>query len=360
MAKKRVDLIKEAMTPSLTKVEPVMLSSGSTLVNLVLSGSVNGGWRQGHFYLLVGDSQSGKSWICLATLAEATLLPSFDKHRLVRFDSEDGALMDIGSYFGSKLEKRLDTKRPRTLEEMYYGLDDLIEDKVPFIAVIDSMDGLTSKDDDQKFKEDKKAFQAQKETSGSFGTARAKTNSRNLRTVTNAIGGTQSIVLSVSQTRDNLGFGAQFRPKTRAGGNALKFFATNELWFSVKKKLTKRINGRERPIGNLLEIRSHKNRQTGMESRVEVGILHGVGIDDTGSMIRFLIDEKALSGNETNVSAPDFDFEGSIEDLVELIESQNREKELRAAVATVWGELESASRVKRKPRYGQEESSLDS
>jgi RecA/RadA recombinase len=356
MAKsKKSDEVAEALGKPLGGGETPSLPTGSTLVNLALSGKPDGGWRTGHLFLLVGDSQAGKTWIGLASLAEASIHPAFRDYRLIHFDTEGGALMSIRDHFGPKLAARLETERPTTLEELYFRLDDLADEGKPFVAVVDSMDSLSSSADDDKFDEDKKAFAAGKEAGGSFGVSKAKVNSTRLRTVTNALAATKSIALMVCQTRQNLGFGSQFNPKVRAGGNSLKFYATGECWFSIKEKVTRRVHGVNRNVGSLVEVAVKKNRQTGWEPKVRVPILHGSGIDDTGSMVLYLIEEKHWAGNDVKVTAPEFDHDGTIESLVGLIEAEGREQELRILTASVWAEVEDACRVKRKPRYGQEE-----
>ena len=58
---------------------------------------------------------------------------------------------------------------------------------------------------------------------GSYGTEKAKINSERLRPVVNALRKNGSILILISQSRDRIGFGAKFDPKTRGGGNAPTF-----------------------------------------------------------------------------------------------------------------------------------------
>jgi hypothetical protein len=149
-----------------------LLSTGSALLNLALSGDTRGGLAKGKYYLWVGDSQAGKSWVGLTTLAEAHLNKHFDGYELIHANVEDGALMDKAKYFGKGFAERLKESRPQTVEEFYYELDDLHAAGKKFVYLLDSMDSLTSEADEEQFQKVKKAHQAGRE-------ARAATARRN-------------------------------------------------------------------------------------------------------------------------------------------------------------------------------------
>ena len=53
------------------------LSTGSALLNLACSGNPSVGFPCGFYYLLVGDSQAGKTFITMSALAEASINPKF-------------------------------------------------------------------------------------------------------------------------------------------------------------------------------------------------------------------------------------------------------------------------------------------
>lgn len=344
--------------PAVENLKPSdFLSSGSTLINLACSGRPFGCFAVGRYYLLVGDSASGKTFLSLTCLAEAASKRRFDKYRFIFDNAEDGALMNIADFFGPAVAERMepparDADGPvfsSTIEEFYYHVDDAIRTGKPFIYVLDSMDALTSADEKDKFQEQKKAHRSGKQAAGSYGDGKAKKNSAGLRKVLADLKRTGSLLIVINQTRDNLGFG--FEKKTRSGGRALRFYATLELWSSVKQKLRKTVKGKQRQIGILTEVQVKKNRVTGRERTVTVPILHSYGIDDTSGCIAFLLEEGHWKGKDSSIVAPEFDFKGSKEKLVALIEEGGRQKELRLLVAQVWDELEQACASKRKRRY---------
>lgn len=336
-----------------------LLSFGSTLLDLACSDRVAGGILKGKVILFVGDSSSGKTWLTLTSLAEAAMNKNFDDYRFIYDNAEDGALMDIERFFGKKVLERLeppardedgDPVYSESIEELYDHLDDAVKVGKPFIYIEDSMDSLTSEAEDEKFQEQKSARRRGKESSGSYGDGKAKKNSAGIRRLLPHLRRTNSIFIIISQTRDNLGFG--FEKKTRSGGRALRFYATLELWSSIKKKIKKKLpNGKIIQLGIVSEVQIKKNRLTGKERKVEVPIYYSHGIDNVGSCVEFLIREKRWPKTGSKVKARDFDFIGPVPKLIRHIENEGLEKELRSIVAEVWTEIEEAAVVKRKRRY---------
>jgi len=335
------------------------LSTGSTLLNLACSGRPSVGFLPGKYYFFVGDSRSGKTFLSLTCFAEAMNNPAFQNHRLIHDNAEDGALMNIAKFFGKKVADRIespstDNNGPvysQTVEDFYFHLDDAFQLGKPFVYVLDSMDVISSDAEEKKFETSKVDYRKGKELTGSFGDGKAKKNSANLRLAVTKLSASDSILIIINQTRDNIGFGAQFTPKTRAGGHALTFYATIEMWSSIKARFKKTVRGISEQTGILSKVSIKKNRLTGRESSVEIPIYWSTGIDDVGSCIRFLINRNHWNGTQEKVDAPEFGFKGSIDGLVELIESDNKEKELKAIVAEVWNDIESQCEVTRKRRY---------
>lgn len=335
------------------------LSSGSTLLNLAATGMPNCCLIKGKYYLIVGDSFAGKTMLGLTMLAEAANNPNFDEYRLIHDNVEGGAIMNIRNFFGSKMADRLeppagDRKEPvysSTLEEMYYHIDDAAKSGTPFIYLVDSMDALEAEDDSETFEKRKKAARSGKEGPGSYGMAKPKLNSMYLRKVVSELQKTGSMLIIISQTRHNIGFGAQFNPKTRSGGDALKFYATIEFWLSVRDQIKKTVRGKKRQLGVISRIRIKKNRATGRDRSVDVPIYHSFGLDDVGSCINYLIAEGYWKGTEATVVAKDFDMKGNKEDVIREIQELALERDLRKLVSKIWNEIEDACAVQRKPRY---------
>lgn len=363
--------IKDALKrPRLTKTiinRKDLLSTGSTLLNLAMSGYPQGGIAKGWYVHFVGDSQCGKTFFAHQLLAEASINPEFDNYRLVYDDVENGVLMDKQKFFGKRLAERIEPPQVDDdgnplysvfAEDMYFNIYDLLtvhpnskKTPKPIIYVTDSLDALSSKSEEKKFKEHFNARKKKKEAAGSYGDGKAKINSANIRQVVARLRDTGSILFCISQTRDALDSGMFGPSTTYSGGRSLKFYTHMQLQGSVGQQITKTVKGKKRKIGMTARIKVKKNRSTGKERTVEVPIYYSYGIDDIGGCINFLMDEKHWKGTETKIDAPEFDFEGPIVDLIELIEDKDKQFELQALVTKVWNEIEKECELLRKPRY---------
>lgn len=326
-----------------------LLGSGATVLNLACTGQAIGAFAKGHYHFIVGDSESGKTWFTLTCFAEAMRRKSFKHYRLIHHNGERGALMDIEHFFGKAVADRIDVRYPETVEELYDDLDSLIREGKPFISVVDSMDVLDCAADMKKDAANKQARKRGTEEKGSFGVEKAKLNSKYLKKMTRRLSRTGSILIIISQTRDNLAFG--FDKKTRAGGRALKFYADLEFWTSIKKVLKVRINGKDRQTGIIAQVQIKKNRFTGKRRTVDVPFYHDYGIDDIGGNIDYLLSENHWQGTEKKLRAPEFKFKGPRSKLIREIERTESERELREIVEKVWHGIEEKTRLKRKRRY---------
>jgi recombination protein RecA len=329
-----------------------LLSSGDTLLNLMVSGKPRGCFAKGHYYLEIGDSNSGKTWINWTMLAEAAKNKNFDNYKLIYNGPEDGAIMDVAAYFGNRLDKRVVKIASTSMEDFYYHLDDLHKEGIPYIEVLDSMDALRPEAESKKFDKKKKSARGQikEEVSGSYGTEKAKINSENLGRIIPKLKESGSILVVVGQSRSNIGFGSQFNPKTFSGGHALQFYATLQLWFSQAGKIKKDVNGKKREQGICSQVRIKKNRLTGRDRAVEIPIYHSHGIDDVGHCVSYLVDE-GIWKKTKGIITTDIGLEGKEEDIIQAIETENKEQLLQDSVAKTWATIEEASAVLRKPRY---------
>jgi len=337
------------------------LSTGSTLLNLACSDLPDVGFLKGGYYYLVGDSTSGKTWLSLTCFAEAAAHEAFKGYRFIFDDVENGALMDLEHYFGKAAAARIEPPSWKgstpvfssTVESLYFHLSDLIEAGRPFIYVLDSQDSLTSVSSSKKFKEQQKATEEGEKSAGSFGDGKAKYHSEHLRHVLAGLRKMGSILIIIGQTRDNLGFG--FEKKTRSGGKALRFYAHLEIWTSVFKKITKLVRGKPRTVGVRCLAEVKKNRVTGKigkDRSVEIPIYYGLGIDDVGSCVDYLVAEGHWEKKEkTTIIAKEILFEGSRRELIRYIEEEELEGKVRKITGVVWKAVEAECSPNRKMRY---------
>lgn len=336
------------------------LSSGSTLLNLALSGKVDGGWALGHMIHIIGDSNTGKSLLAATALAEAAQCDRFDSYALNYRDKEGAFDFDVTHMFGAQLSKRFNLiSDDDNLIETWR--DDLIamgRAGKPFIEVLDSFDALSSKDEEKSV-----AKEAKGKGEGGYGTDRAKTNSQIMRMITKDLEALNALLIVVSQTREVIetsSFLARGGPKQRfSGGKALKFYGHQRVWLALEATIK---DGRT-PIGSVVRAFVERTRVTGNQRTVEFPVYAGYGIDDVGSMIDWLTEHN--EGTEKSpvivgiwkkkqggvIDAEDLDFSGTRAELITYIEDGALEKDVKFLCQEYWDILEKQHTPERKPRY---------
>lgn len=316
--------------------------------------------------MLVGDSESGKTFLSLTCFAEASRNELFRRHRLIYDGPEFGALMDLDRFFGASTVARIEPPatdkdgRPLpsvTIEEFYDRLIGNLN-AGPCLVVLDSQDALTSEAELRKAQENRRArskivLGGDAEVKGSYGDGKAKVHSSGLRQIIAPLQKHGSILVIISQTRDNVGNMFTFDKKTRSGGKAPKFYAAGEFWSSQAGEIRRPVRGKPRSLGIYSRIQVKKNRHTGRHTTVQVPIFWSHGIDDTGSLIDYLCDEGHWEGSfqKQTVAAPEFKFDGKRDVLAQQIEEAGDEQRLRLLAAEVWNDVERVCRVQRKKRY---------
>jgi hypothetical protein len=341
------------------------LSTGSTLLNLAYTGRPTVGYVPGNYFFFVGDSDTGKSFLTLVAMAEAARNDFYKDHSFYFDNVEEGVQMDIGRYFGKDMARRLQApqtvkgvpQHSTTVEEFYFNLDDCL-DRGPCIYVLDSMDALSSVSEGKHFSKLKKALHKEstpgddegEKVSGSYGDGKAKFNSSTIRQMLPKISKTDSILIIIAQTRDNVG-SFSFEKKTKSGGRSLDFYAQVQTWTSLKKQLKKPVRGTDRHVGNLCTFHVKRSRFTGRKNKIDIPIYFSHGVDDVGSCVDFLIEEKHWSKTKQSIEATEFEFKGTREKLIELIEGADREPQLQSIVAQVWLDIEEAMSINRKKKY---------
>jgi RecA/RadA recombinase len=367
---KQVDAMKkELLRDKKPKKEVVktkdFLSSGYTPLNLAVSGRVKGAFHKGKYYHVFGDSDSGKTWATLTCFAEAVRDPEFKDYRLIFDAPEDGyAGIPLKKFFGEEVYDRIEPPQgtrddpimSQTTEDFYYNMDDALSSGRPCIYVLDSMDALDSKADQQKFSDHKKARRREQKTgkaskeAGSFGMAKAKANTSGMRVVFNKLKKSRSILIIISQAREDMGFG--FVPtKTWSGGRALKFYCHAQILTQPVKTFRVPVGKKKYDQGILVSAKVMKNRHTGRKMTVRMPIYWSHGIDEVGGCIDYLLEQGHWSKAKGVISATEFGVRLKREELIRYVEEQDLEPELRKVVGDLWEQIRLACSVQRKKRY---------
>jgi RecA/RadA recombinase len=345
-----VDKVKEEIRKKLEVKHPRFISTGSTMLNLAMTDDPFGGWVLGTFNNLVGDSDTGKTLLLLQLFAEANKDPRFAEYDLYHDEPEQKNLFDLSKF---KLDTRLHTDvLSRTIQEWTANCWKLIGKKNKFIYGLDSFDSVGSDEERERFDEMVKQMDSGKdvETQGSYQTERAKGAKALIRELKAEVSKTDSLIVVVRQTIDNIG--ARFGGKTSAGGGAWKFNSTHEIWLRVVDRIKKK----DRVVGTVVEAMIKKNHYNGKIRSAIFPMYGGYGVDDIGSMIDWLLVEKfwKKDGQKIDTGADfsnDAGFSWKRDDLIKHIEDNNLEDDLRMIVGESWIEIEKEITLVRKEKY---------
>ena len=331
------------------KVDPNRLvPTGCTTYNLECSGRIEGAYSLGKIVNIIGDSHAGKTLFALTIFAECAILPRFDDFLFVYDDVEAANEFDIPYLFGKSVAERIgESVRSRTIEQFNDKLARLLEKGKPFIYVLDSFDALTSEAAMDKDEEDRKNREKGNEVKGSYGDGKPKKASEMFTLRTQDLSDNNSLLIVISQTRDNIGFGAQFTPKRRSGGKALKFYAANETWLACEKREKK---GKRTMITNV-QAKVTKNKLTGRHGEAYFPILFDYGIDDISACINFLMDEGDWTGTAKSIDSKGVFPTMSRSALVGHIEKNKLEQKLREQCQVTYDKVINALKPDRKRRY---------
>lgn len=348
--------IKEALkNPRKTRIiKPKMLfPSGSTLLNLACSETVDGGFVLGTIVTTPGSSSGGKTILVLTAMALGFYSKWFPEHSFILDEAEEALNFDMNYLFNKKFPEALVSPplgKSRTIQEFKANMVLLGKKGKPFIYVLDSLDSLAS--DEELEKEMKKALAMAKspdhatKIAGSYGVEKAKIIGQVLRMTNNIVKNTNSLLIIVQQRRQKMNAGPFSSPWKTSGGEAPFYYSTHQIWLNkigdIKEK--------DRKIGTHVRAEVRKNKITGKIRIVEFDIYTDYGIDDTSSMIEFLVKEGAWK-KRNHVIDTHWDIFGTKKELAQRIEQERLTEELKEKVGIVWLDIEDELRLDRIPKF---------
>jgi recombination protein RecA len=252
--------------------------SGSKLFDFVLGG----GWAQSRISNIVGDKSSGKTLLAIEACINFARISS-PEH--IRYGEAEAAFdadyaRSLGMPEGIEFAPAL-----QTVEDFIKDLDDWLKtrkDGKPCLYVLDSLDSLS----------DDKEMSSEIGTA-SYGTAKAKKMSEMFRKMTQKIEDANCHLMVISQIRDKIDAGLFGEKKTRSGGKALDFYASQIIWLAELGKIKRTARGVERVVGTKVKAQAKKNKVAMPYRDCELEIIFNYGIDDEVSMLNWLKTNKA-------------------------------------------------------------------
>lgn len=328
-----------------------LVSSGITPVNLRCSGKYQGAFKLGTLVNIIGDSHVGKSILALSILAEAAHDPKFDNYLLIYDDTENANCFDIAEMFGKKLADRIQIYQSRYFEEWQDRIDKLNREDQKCIYILDSFDGMKTIKFEKLQEENMKRREKGQEEKESYGDGKAKLMSSFGGRLIDGLQKTKSLCIIVSQTRQNIGMTSMFNPKIRAGGDALKFYASHEIWLAVKKK-DKHAKHKAETIRTQVLAKITKNKLIGRKGEADFVVLEGYGIDNISSSLKYMCDSGKWTGTAASIDTKGFVPENmSRVKLVQKIEDEGLEEKLYQECQKVFDALMQEIKPERKKKY---------
>lgn len=291
---------KTIKTKHKNKVFKYTFTTGSDLLDVLVGGGESEGYPSGRVVNFVGDKSSGKTFLACEVIAATYHNPKYkNKVKWIYDDCESGFSFNTKKMYGFEImpvDHKLRIKSP-TVEELYCNVRDFAEElkNDEFgIYVVDSLDGLDSKegkrlaDEQYKIYRKKKISESEKEEKekGSYRMGKAKYLSQTFFPgLADLLEKKNILLIIVSQVRCNVD-PMSFEKFTRAGGKALDFFCHTVLWLANINKIVKK----DRPIGVRIKAKNTKSKTPRPYRDLFMSIIFTYGIDNTSTNIDFLFD----------------------------------------------------------------------
>ena len=274
------------------------LSTGCTLTDLVLGGGAGMGFALKKVHNVVGDSSSGKTFLAMETIA-ANHYQS-PKHFKWNFDDgEEGNTFDTKKLYGFEAVREDVDLKSKTVEEFDVNVRRFVRKKCHRPTshgayFIDSLDGLSDADKEERADERYKQAEAGKDVkdAGTYGVATPKFLSQEFfKTKTSEFAQSNASLIIVSQVRENINAGLFGKKLKRNGGKALDFYAHTVCWLATIKKIKKKdCNGVEQHVGTITELKTTKSKTPRPYRSCRFIFFFDYGIDNIGTNLHYLYD----------------------------------------------------------------------
>jgi len=289
------------------KFDISVISTGCLPLDLALGA---GGLPRGRIIEIYGPEASGKTTVCLSTIAQA------QKHGgVAAFIDAEHALDPLwAEKLGVKLDELL-ISQPDTGEQALEITESLVRSGGIDVLVIDSVAALVPR------------AEIEGEMGDSVMGLQARLMSQALRKLTAVISKSRTVVIFTNQLRQKIGvmFG---NPETTTGGLALKFYASVRM--DIRKIET--LKDGDKVVGSRHRVKIVKNKISAPFRIAEFDVL-GTGISREGGIL-----DVAVEMNVINKSGAFYRYneemlgQGKVATMAALRENPTMEKEIVAKI----------------------------
>lgn len=254
------------------------VSTGSSVLDLIISNRANGGLAAGRIIELSGDEGAGKSLICQHIVAETQKKGGI----AVYIDTENAYNVEFSEAIGID-NKRMVYVSMNLVEDIFDTIEKIItkirstdtnKTKKFVTIIIDSIAGATdAKEDDADF------------TKAGYNTGKAIILSKAMRKITPLIAKEKILLVITNQLRSKLDAMAFADNKVTPGGMAIPFHASVRVRLQKAGQIKMTVNGIEQVIGVKTLATIKKNRFGPPQRKCEFNIYFDSGIDNYGSWL---------------------------------------------------------------------------
>ena len=301
-----VDLKKTQRGVMVAKTEtrdiPIYLSTGVTVLDLVVGGGETAGWGMGYKAGSIvrdwGDSSSSKSFKVCQMIA-ANKYRFKDKFKYCYLDLERGNNINTVKLYGFDIfaESWKPPIEVRTAEDWYYVVVKFLESMKPDevgVVILDSLDALSDKATEERKEERIKLAEKGKDLDkGSYAMTKQKFLSDEMfKGLQSDCDKKKVLLYIISQARDNVG--AMTGPKLRVnGGNAIRFAESVRI---QSRALAKDVKNSV-PVSVQVTVRAEKMRHDKPFRTCQFPVVFDYGLDDIGASVDYLYDLRSDVGN---------------------------------------------------------------
>ena len=258
------------------------ISTGSTLLDYIISNRRDGGIPVGKLTTIAGESASGKSLIVTQILANTQKMGGL----AVYIDTENAASPEFMEQLGLDTKNNFMYVQPGTIEEVFENIErliGLIREKAPdkLVCIVwDSVAGTPVKAE----------IEGDYDPNSRIGLT-AKALAKGMRKVTETLGKAQIALVFVNQLKVNIGvmFGDN---RVEPGGKALPYHASTRIWLTQHKgKANGQIlNDKKQVVGFHTSAKTMKSRFGPSPRSCQFDVLFDlandrIGVDDEGSWL---------------------------------------------------------------------------
>ena len=291
--------------------ETIYFRTGCEVLDKLLGGNKDVfGVPAGKFINIVGDKSAGKTFLSNEFIAWAKYNLG-KKFKWCYDDCESGYSFNTEELYGFEIMPAAieDRVHSENVEDAFCNINNFTESlkKDEFgIYVLDSLDGLTSYEQDERAEERLKAFADGKQlTKGTYGMGKQKYLSQEFfPQLCSIIEKKNVLVIIISQIRENVDM-FSFEKFSRSGGKAMDFYAHTVLWLATVKKILKK----ETPVGVVVKAKTTKSKTPRPFRECFFSFLYDYGLDSIGTNIDYLFDLRTDKG-EINKKAAAIQWDG--------------------------------------------------